>query len=242
MTRTDRSLKLWPRIVLVLVILVVASQYRWVQAALVYTNQAYVIPGAGCDARLLEMAHQRLSEVYGAVYSQPMIACLSEPKFGLGHTIGSTNFAPLLPSVIILNSTGQNVDVAAHEWAHAEFAHRVGFWRRNVQVPTWFDEGFAMQVDRREPYSQSALREYLDAPNIRRTSFEAMSSPGGFYHAGEQGIYHYALARCVVAQLYSEDARGLKSTWHIENVASKHLQAHILRAEENAPRCVSKVP
>jgi hypothetical protein len=37
---------------------------------------------------------------------------------------------------------------------HAEFFHRVGFLK-SLQLPTWFHEGVAMQVDYRPQYSLS---------------------------------------------------------------------------------------
>jgi hypothetical protein len=49
---------------------------------------------------------------------------------------------------------GQNVDVVAHELMHAEFFHRMGFLK-SVQLPIWFNEGVAMQVDYRPQYSLS---------------------------------------------------------------------------------------
>lgn len=51
------------------------------------------------------------------------------------------------------------MDVVAHEMAHAELAHRIGYRRAN-QLPDWFEEGLALQVDER----------YTEAEWLARTS------------------------------------------------------------------------
>jgi len=53
---------------------------------------------------------------------------------------------------MIVGPKGQNIDVVAHELMHAELFDRVGFWGRITEVPVWFDEGLAMQVDFRPKY------------------------------------------------------------------------------------------
>ena len=144
----------WLRLLILGVGVAVATQYAWVQAAVVYA----VSPN-NCSSELIQNSRLRLQGLYGSVASEPWIACLSEPRLGLGQGIGSTHFAPAMPSILIVNEDGQNVDVLAHEWSHAELARRVGFWKRNVETPTWFDEGVAMQVDMRSDYGVDCVTQ-----------------------------------------------------------------------------------
>ena len=53
---------------------------------------------------------------------------------------------------MIIGPEGQNTDVIAHEWIHAEIQERVGFSRYQAEVPVWFDEGAALTLDYRTPY------------------------------------------------------------------------------------------
>ena len=119
---------------------------------------------------------------------------------GAGKVIGTTHFAPGLPAVILLNADGQNVDVMAHEWAHAETAARVGVLHRTYQMPTWLDEGLAMQVDLRPSYNLQALQRLVQQAG-RVPRLTQISSPRTFFQAGGNGRLHYAYSRCVVADM-----------------------------------------
>ena len=46
-----------------------------------------------------------------------------------------------LESYSIVDSAGLNIDVISHELCHAELRERVGWYRREFKIPTWFDEG-----------------------------------------------------------------------------------------------------
>jgi hypothetical protein len=46
-----------------------------------------------------------------------------------------------------LGPEGQNIDVIAHEYMHAEVHHRVGWLNYSLNVPIWFMEGLATLVD-----------------------------------------------------------------------------------------------
>ena len=179
--------------------------FRWVHAGLAYS----ISEQSGCNIQLLESAHERVAQLFGSVESKPLIGCLKTPVLGLGNTIGTTNFAPGLPSVILLNHEGEQLDVMAHEWAHAEFVQRIGLWHRELSVPTWFDEGLAMQVDLREGYQRLALQHLLTAVGrgqLQSPHLESLKSPSEFFRTGDQGKLHYAFSRCVVQQLLKENS------------------------------------
>lgn len=185
--------------IIVLCALFVAINYRWTHAFVVYHLAA-----EECDARAMLVAERRVEGLFGAVTSQPRIGCLWQPSLGLGHNIGTTNFAPGLAPVILLNSDGNRVDVIAHEWAHAELAERLGFFDRNFVLPTWVDEGVAMQVDRRDSYNAHALSQLNKREDLERPHHGALVGTG-FFQAGDQGRYHYAWAKCAVAQWLDEE-------------------------------------
>lgn len=94
---------------------------------------------------------------------------------------------------------GQTPDVVAHELMHAEIADRVGVWGRQSQLPVWFDEGLAMQVDFRPQYAlpdgATAEAEYVTTLSSHRTFF-----------VSDDGVLtkHYALAKAVVAVWVAE--------------------------------------
>lgn len=94
---------------------------------------------------------------------------------------------------------GQTPDVVAHELMHAEIADRVGWWGRLRQLPVWFDEGLAMQVDFRPQYvlpdGAVAEAEYV----------ETLSSHRAFFVDNDSLLTkHYASAKAVVAAWVTE--------------------------------------
>ena len=70
-------------------------------------------------------------------------------RYGLtGNKPGLTHTSPF-GAYIVLTERGLNVDVIAHELMHAELHQQFGWWLRQTEVPTWFDEGLALMVDYR---------------------------------------------------------------------------------------------
>lgn len=64
---------------------------------------------------------------------------------------------------IFLNgSSGLQLGVMAHENAHAELYKQMGWWKMKTEIPTWFDEGFAIMFDSRFSESNSFDEKYLD--------------------------------------------------------------------------------
>ena len=57
-----------------------------------------------------------------------------------------------LRTEVVLDLAHFSIDVTAHELVHAELAQRLGFWTRTVKLPVWFDEGIAVQLDRRADF------------------------------------------------------------------------------------------
>lgn len=108
-------------------------------------------------AQLMRDARLRIESTFGSVESKPIIVFFDHPEvfgpFRL-NAYGSTQFIGSRACVMV-GPKGQNVDVVAHELMQAEIHHRVGYLKRFMQLPTWFDEGVAMQVNYRPQYSLS---------------------------------------------------------------------------------------
>ena len=50
-----------------------------------------------------------------------------------------------------------DVNILSHEISHTVLYRKIGWYKYRFKIPTWFDEGFAMQVDMRDYYSTDAL-------------------------------------------------------------------------------------
>jgi hypothetical protein len=109
------------------------------------------------QVQLTRDARARIESTFGSVESKPLLVFFDQPD-GFGffrlNAYGSTQFIGSRACVMV-GPKGQNVDVVAHELMHAEIHHRVGSLAYFLKIPTWFDEGVAMQVDYRPQYSLS---------------------------------------------------------------------------------------
>lgn len=186
--------------VCILLIVFIGLNYSWAHAAIVHN-----VSDTECAPGLEAKARDSVAAFYGEVKSSPIVSCLNQPALGLEVSYGATRFAPFLPVIVILSPEGQNEDVAAHEYAHAELSIRTSPLLRTYRIPTWFDEGLAMQLDNRAAYSQDALRELLGREDVRPSELKNISTPSQFFKTGPQGKTHYAFSKCVVKSWLEEE-------------------------------------
>lgn len=146
--------------------------------------------------RLTLESRERIANTFGEPKARPVLVYFSRPD-GFGpfklNAFGSTQFIGPRACVMI-GPKGQNIDVVAHELMHAEIHERAGFWNRFMKIPTWFDEGLAMQVDYRPKYVLAAEDAHAKDEVRQLTSFSS------FFKGGEKVVVsNYAKARVLVA-------------------------------------------
>lgn len=130
----------------------------------VYVNPKYPLTSKDFLVSEIEEAKQRVVALFGSMQSSPVLIIaedeLTMQKYGRSGTkSGLTHFSPF-GTYIVVGEEGANVDVIAHELCHAELAARLGWLVRYRKLPTWFDEGLAMQLDGRFPSWQHEWRFY----------------------------------------------------------------------------------
>jgi len=145
----------------------------------------------------IEKSKERVVNLFGAMESNTIIVVGTDSneleKFGLPNKFGATRSSPFGPFVLI-GINGLNEDVIAHELVHAEFFHRIG-WYRFHKVPMWFHEGLGTQVDNRPRYSEESWTKKTnngrDVPNLNTiVSVEEFQS--GDINTTR---YHYVIAK-----------------------------------------------
>jgi hypothetical protein len=149
-------------------------------------------------------ARSRIESTFGPVdvfFSHPSgFGPFELNAYGGTHFIGSR-------ACVMIGPKGQNVDVVAHELMHAEIHHRVGYLKRFLQLPTWFDEGVAMQLDYRQRFSLSPRNE-SNADHVR-----GLTTFSSFFSGDEQAVVrNYAAAKQVVASWLSRVGRDVLYT------------------------------
>ena len=171
-----------------------------------------VEPGASAQERagfsaLLSIARARIGSTFGAPRAAPIIVFLQDARSFWPLALnahGSTNFVGTRACVMV-GPKGRNADVVAHELMHAELFERVGARRRFTEIPVWFDEGVAMQVDFRPRYDLPAS-EAVDTAYVRQ-----LQSARSFFGADEHRLVrNYVAAKVEVAHgLAGIDAQSL---------------------------------
>jgi hypothetical protein len=163
----------------------------------------------GERADLLELRSQariRIAQTFGAPRAQPQMVFFTRPdtfwpfkpnQFGSAPAIG--NYA-----CVLIGPKGRSVDVIAHELMHQELFARIGWQRSLTEVPIWFNEGIAMQLDYRPQYNLVENRaETPDTEGVR-----ALQSVRQFNHGGALEVrQHYAFAKLEVKKWLAKSGR-----------------------------------
>jgi hypothetical protein len=150
----------------------------------------------------LRAARGRIAGTFGVPVARPTTIIAADDReaarFGLADDVPGTAFISPLGTEVVLNLAHFSIDVTAHELVHAELAQRLGFWTRTVKLPVWFDEGVAVQLDRRAPYAidcgavgEQRIRQVRHLTTVRR-----------FWH-GDRGqiVQNYQAAKCAAAEV-----------------------------------------
>ena len=119
-------------------------------------------------------------------------------KLGGDHDTQTVLF-PAKKSYISVSTEYLNVDVLAHELTHAELKERLSD-KALRKIPTWFDEGIALQNDYREQYEPAAWAEQTNnGRNI--VAPEDMDTAAEFYSGTtEDRRFRYLNAKHDVAE------------------------------------------
>ncbi len=163
-------------------------------------------PGASPELRRLAVdlrtrAEDRITTIFGAPHARPLVVFMDKMNgwWALDrNATAGTDFVPTHVCVVI-GPDGRNVDVVAHELMHAEVFGRLGYARRLTQIPIWFDEGVAMQVDHRVQFDRPV--------GMGDTAFVRALDTGPEFFLFEDGkhVRNYAAAKHEVRRWLGDD-------------------------------------
>lgn len=99
-----------------------------------------------------------------------------------------------------------DVNILSHEISHTVLYRNIGWWKWHFTIPTWFDEGLAMQVDDRDYYNLDTLLQKNRA-GIILPDVTQMTTPEKFYSGTKaQVMLNYAVAKYVVHDWLKKNA------------------------------------
>ncbi len=151
---------------------------------------------------LIYEAKERIRNKYGSFGASPVIVITATAKnarkYGLGVFPAKAFALPWEEYVVVSNQT-HSLDLLSHELMHAQMREVLGYWRYR-KIPTWFDEGVAMQVDYRERYKV----EYKSFSPQEMDRVKKLDSPALFWtDSKEQDIKNYRAAKAAVQEILS---------------------------------------
>jgi hypothetical protein len=156
---------------------------------------------------IIDSASKRVANFWGEKKSDPtFIYCVSDSEF---KKYGDNNLDPATThykfgNYIVINKDGIDLNIIAHEMSHAEFKERIGYFNEVSKIPTWFDEGLAMQNDYRNYYSADSLRAVSDdlknLPNL-----DSLQTVKEFWSGTQSRVrLNYMTAKYDVKQWYTK--------------------------------------
>lgn len=152
---------------------------------------------------------ERIKNTFGSYTATPLIVITgssrSARKYGLDNFPAKAFAAPWSEYVVInYKAEAEAVDLIAHELMHALLREIVGYWSYQTEIPTWFDEGVAMQVDLRDRYNIDPS----SFPDEEIERVKSLASSSEFWtDSEEQDTNNYRAAKAAVHQFldkYSE--------------------------------------
>lgn len=105
----------------------------------------------------------------------------------------ATFFGSFLGGFIAVQPEGLNTDILSHELCHAILHEKLGWYRHYFKIPTWFDEGLAMQVDYREGFDveqfQKVDEKRVEITTLKDTEFYRQEEAYYYYLAAKKEVY-----------------------------------------------------
>ena len=168
-----------------------------------------------------QAARARIERRFGLDPASPVLVVTMHQatarRYGLG---GHSGIAFALPwrHYIVVRWREDFVDLLAHELMHAQVRDLVGYPRYLLDMPTWLDEGLAMQVDDRADYAVGPGGTGGD--EIARV--RQLVNPGQFWSDdGERNLDNYRAVKAVVAELLHQHAGSVSALLAAELDAAK---------------------
>ncbi len=151
--------------------------------------------------QLRTAAEQRVNSFWGnkAIFNYSIIFCNNKTDFNhYGHAGAPAATQLKWGAYVVLQEESLDKDIIAHEISHTVLYNKLGWYTTKFKIPTWFDEGLAMQVDDRDYYSTDSLllkqQNGLKLPDVM-----ALNTPQEFFSGtGEAVMLNFSTAKYAV--------------------------------------------
>ncbi len=151
--------------------------------------------------RLKKVAEDKVKSFWGenVLLDYTLIYCNSEKaynKYGTAGTPATTTRK--LGAYVVLSNEGVDEQIIAHEITHTILYNHIGWYKAITKIPTWFEEGLAMQVDDREKYFIDSLQTKINNGFVL-PKLSTLANGAQFYTGDDDAIsLNYVTAKYVV--------------------------------------------
>jgi hypothetical protein len=128
-----------------------------------------------------------------------LIYCNNETTYNNYGTPGTpATTTRKLGAYVVLSNDGLDEQIIAHEITHTILYNHIGWYKAITKIPTWFEEGLAIQVDDRKKYAIDSLQIKINngfvMPNV-----STIANGAQFYKGNDEAIsLHYVMAKYVI--------------------------------------------
>jgi hypothetical protein len=168
-----------------------------------YYNKTTTIAQLENLFRIKKVAEDKVKSFWGenALLEYTLIYCNSEKaynKYGTAGTPATTTRK--LGAYVVLSNEGVDEQIIAHEITHTILYNHIGWYKAITKIPTWFEEGLAMQVDDREKYSIDSLQTKINKGFVL-PKLSTLANGAQFYTGDDDAItLHYVTAKFAIHQ------------------------------------------
>ena len=128
-----------------------------------------------------------------------IIFCNSEKDFNKYAPAGAPAATYMkMGAYIVIKNESLDENIISHEISHTILYRNIGWFKRTFKIPTWFDEGLAMQVDDRNYYSIDTFLTKKNA-GLKMPDFTKLESAHEFFSGdNETVLLNYAASKYIV--------------------------------------------
>ena len=145
---------------------------------------------------LIKLADQRVCRFWniGKREGDPIIIfCYSKDELSnYTRTNAILTYRTPINDYIVFGRDRINLDMISHELFHTELSAKTGYFKIVNDIPVWFDEGLAMQVDYRPEFSEEKFLQVKDSLGYTM-ELAQISTPNLFYK--DNFYFHFLQSR-----------------------------------------------
>jgi len=175
-------------------------------------NKVYFSPLITQDKKdsiteLVNKAIQRNNSFWGRTEPEyQIIFCGSNDELKkYANGISTATFCSFIGNYTVIGQNWANLDIISHELCHSYLYDEIGFMKMS-KLPTWFDEGIAMQVDYRTYYCDSIIeRNYKTDMSV----LNGIASKRAFFVSDKNTVRkNYIVAKIEIENWISKNGKN----------------------------------